>query len=299
MKNLKLTESKRDIITGYIYVLPGLIFMLVLIGYPIVYNWILSFQDLNAMNINRGTVNFVGLGNYRKVLADEVMRIAFKNTFLYTVGSLIIQFTIGFALALFFNHKFRFGEQIRGLLVISYMMPITVTALLYKFMLSPDGIINYLLTGLGLIKQPIPWLLQESTALWGVIIANGWIGIPFNMLLLTTGLTNIPGDIYESAAVDGANAWQRFVQITLPLLKPAIYSVLMLGFVYTFKVFDLVYVMTSGGPVNATEVLSTHSYKLSFRYFYFGEGAAVANVLFLCLFAVALVYLRMLRKEEV
>lgn len=299
MKKLKLTESKRDIIAGYIHVLPALIFMTVLIGYPIIYNWILSFQDLNAMNINGGTVNFVGLGNYKKIFADEVMRIAFKNTFIYTIASLVIQFSIGFALALFFNNKFKFGEQIRGLMVISYMMPITVTALMYKFMLSPDGIINYILTGLGIINQPIPWLLQESTALWGVIIANGWIGIPFNMLLLTTGLTNISGEIYESASIDGANGFQKFLHITLPLLKPAIYSVLMLGFVYTFKVFDLVYVMTSGGPVNATEVLSTHSYKLSFRYFYFGEGAAVANILFLCLFAVALVYLRMIGKEEV
>lgn len=300
MKNFKLTEGKKDIIAGYIYILPALIFMLVLIGYPIIYNFIISFQDLNAMNISNGIRKFIGFGNYKKVLSDEVMTIAFKNTLIYTFASLAFQFTIGFALAIFFSNKFRLAKPIRGFMVISYMMPITVTALMFKFMLSPsNGIINDIMMGIGIINKPIPWLLQESTALWGVIMANSWIGIPFNMLLLTTGLSNIPEEIYESAAVDGANGFRKFINITLPLLKPAILSVLMLGFVYTFKVFDLVFVMTSGGPVNSTEVLSTFSYRLSFKYYYFGQGAAVANILFLCLFAVALVYLKLIGKEDV
>ena len=118
------------------------------------------------------------------------------------------------------------------------------------------------------------------------------------MLLLSTGLSGIPQDVYESAAVDGANAWQRFTRITLPLLGPAIMSVLVLGFVNTFKVFDLIFVMTGGGPVNATEVLSTFAYKQSFQYYYFGQGAAVANVLMAILLAVALLYLWLIRKEE-
>lgn len=300
MRTFKLTERKRDILSGYAYVLPALIFMLVLIGYPIVYNFIISFQKLDATTINNSVREFVGLQNYKKVLSDAVMGIAFKNTLIYTIASLIFQFTFGFALALFFNNRFKLAKPIRGFMVISYMMPITVTALMFKFMLSPsNGIINDIIVGLGIVDSPIPWLLQEKTALWGLIIANSWIGIPFNMLLLTTGLSNIPEDIYESASVDGANSFKKFINITIPLLKPAIMSVLMLGFVYTFKVFDLVFVMTSGGPVNSTEVLSTFSYRLSFKYYYFGEGAAVANILFLCLFGVALVYLKMIGKEEV
>jgi multiple sugar transport system permease protein len=300
MKTFKLTESKRDILTGYAFVLPALIFMLVLIGYPIVYNFILSFQDVDATTIASGVREFIGFQNYKKVLSDEVMGIAFKNTLVYTIACLLIQFTIGFALALFFNNKFRLSKPIRGFMVISWMMPITVTALMFKFMLSSsNGIINDIMVGLGIIDKAVPWLLQEKTALWGLIIANSWVGIPFNMLLLTTGLSNIPEEIYEGASVDGANSFSKFINITVPLLKPAIMSVLMLGFVYTFKVFDLVFVMTSGGPVNSTEVLSTYSYKLSFKYYYFGQGAAAANILFLCLFAVALVYLRMIGKEEV
>ncbi len=135
--------------------------------------------------------------------------------------------------------------------------------------------------------------------MWGLIIANSWVGIPFNMLLLTTGLNNVSTEVYEAAAIDGAGSVQRFAKITLPLLKPTIMSVLVLGFVYTFKVFDLVYVMTGGGPVDATEVMSTYSYKLSFQLFHFGEGAAVANVLFVCLFLVALLYLKTISKDEV
>lgn len=135
--------------------------------------------------------------------------------------------------------------------------------------------------------------------MWGLIIANSWVGIPFNMLLLTTGLNDIPADIYEAASIDGASGLQKFMKITIPLLKPTIMSVLVLGFVLTFKVFDLVYVMTGGGPVDATEVLSTFSYKLSFQLFHFGEGAAVANILFVCLFLVALVYLKTISKDEV
>ena len=132
-----------------------------------------------------------------------------------------------------------------------------------------------------------------------VIAVNCWVGIPFNMLLLTTGLNDIPADIYEAASIDGASGLQKFMKITIPLLKPTIMSVLVLGFVLTFKVFDLVYVMTGGGPVDATEVLSTFSYKLSFQLFHFGEGAAVANILFVCLFLVALVYLKTISKDEV
>ena len=178
--------------------------------------------------------------------------------------------------------------------------PVTVTALVFKFMFAEgNGIINTILMNLHLIDKPVGWLLQGNTAMWGLIIANSWVGIPFNMLLLTTGLNDIPADIYEAASIDGASGLQKFMKITIPLLKPTIMSVLVLGFVLTFKVFDLVYVMTGGGPVDATEVLSTFSYKLSFQLFHFGEGAAVANILFVCLFLVALVYLKTISKDEV
>ena len=128
--------------------------------------------------------------------------------------------------------------------------------------------------------------------MFSLIVANIWIGIPFNMILLSTGLTTIPREVKEAAAIDGANAPQAFFRITVPMLKPVIESVLILGFIYTFKVFDLVFVMTNGGPVNSTHLLSTYSYKLSFTLFKYSQGAATANILFVILLIVSVLYLR-------
>lgn len=298
--NKKFSHEQKEKLFGYIFVLPATIFMLVLIGYPIIYNIIMSFQDVNVMTIKSGVKEFIGLSNYRELFAEGIIQIAMKNTTLFTIGCLIIQFVIGFALAILFNKKFKTAQPIRGLLLIIWMMPMTVTALLFKFMLSPsNGIINDILVYLGIIREPIGWLINEKTALWGLIITNAWVGIPFNMILLTTGLSNIPNDVYESASIDGASKLEKFWHITLPLLKPAIMSVLILGFIYTFKVFDLVFVMTNGGPVNATEVLSMYAYKLSFKTYEFSKGAAVANILFACLMVVSVFYLKLIKEDEV
>lgn len=273
--------------------------MLIFIGYPIVYNWIISFQDATALTLRDTSRAFVGLANYKEIFGDPTFRGAFVHTLIYTVGCLVIQFSLGFLFAMFFAKKFTFSKPIRGFIVISWMLPVTVTALVFKFMFSEgSGIINTILMNLHLIQKPIGWLLKGNTAMFALIMANSWVGIPFNMLLLTTGLNNISADVYEAADIDGASGFQKFTKITIPLLKPTIMSVLVLGFVLTFKVFDLVYVMTGGGPVDATEVLSTYSYKLSFQLFHFGEGAAVANVLFVCLFLVALVYLKTISADE-
>lgn len=293
-------EQQRSLLTGYAFILPALIFMIALIGYPTIYNFIISFQDVTAQTISTNARSFIGFSNYKSILADPLFKQSFLHTVIYTVGCLAFQFCIGFLLALFFSKKFRLSKSIRGLVVISWMLPVTVTALIYKFMFSEgNGIINQLLMNLHFIQQPVSWLTSGDSAMWCLIIANSWIGIPFNMLLLTTGLNNIPNDVKEAASIDGANGWQKFFKITIPMLKPTMMSVLVLGFVYTFKVFDLVFIMTNGGPVDSTQVLSTYSYKLSFSFFRFGEGAAAANILFLCLFVVALIYLRLVSDDEV
>lgn len=296
----RLNARQKERLVGYAFIAPALIYMLLMIGYPVLYNIAISFTDLSAFNLAQGkTKNFIGFENYKAIFSNPSMYAAIRNTTLYTIISISIQFTLGLLFALLFNKKFAVAKPLRGALVISWMMPITVTALLFKYMLSPDvGVINYFLVQLGVVKEPIPWLLKTSTAIWGPIMANSWVGVPFNMLLLTTGLSSISDEVYESASIDGANAFKRFKYITLPLLKPAVLSVLVLSFVYTFKVFDLIFVMTGGGPINATEVLATYSYRLSFSQYKFGEGASVANILFLILFCIALVYLKLLKKEE-
>ena len=285
---------------GILFVLPALIYMLVFVGYPIIYNFTLSFQDVTVKTLRSNVKEFVGFKNYIHLFQqDNVLLTSLWNTLFFTVVCITFQFVVGFALAIFFNKNFKFAKPVRGLLLIPWMIPMTITGLMFKFMFSTDvGIVNFFLRSFGMIQQNIDWLTNPTTAMFAVIFANFWIGIPFNMILIATGLTTIPKELYESAAIDGAGKLQAFWKITIPLLKPTMESVLILGFIYTFKVYDLVYVMTSGGPVNSTQLLSTYSYKLSFEMFKYSEGAAVANILFLILFVVSLIYLKFIYTEE-
>lgn len=296
---MKLNMAKKKRFEGYTFIMPGFLYMILILGYPLIYNFILSFKNTNIKNFKSGASVFVGLQNYMQLFNDPTFQLVIRNTFIFTIACLVVQFTIGFLFAMFFSKKFAFAGPIRGLVLIGYMMPMSVTALLGKNMFGvTEGVINNILMKLGVIHTPVEWLVSTSTALIAVIAVNCWVGIPFNMLLLTSGLTGISDDIYESASMDGANKLQRFLHITLPLMKPAILSVLMLGFIYTFKAFDLMFVMTAGGPLNSTDVLGTYSYTLSFTQYEFSKGAASAMILFCCLFIIGLFYLRLTAKED-
>ncbi|MCI9298104.1 MAG: sugar ABC transporter permease [Lachnospiraceae bacterium] len=278
---------------GILFVLPAFLYMLIFVGYPIIRNIVLSFQDVNAGNLVRGTKNFIMFENYLELFRDDVLRTSLVNTLKYTILCLIFQFLIGFILALFFSKRFSFAKPVRGILLVPWMIPITVTALMFRLLFATDiGVINHILRSLHLISKNIEWLTTPGTAMFALVCANIWIGIPFNMILISTGLTTIPKELYESASIDGANKVQTFFSITLPLLRPTIESVLILGFIYTFKVYDLVYVMTSGGPVNSTHMLSTYSYKLSFEMFQYSKGSAVANVLLIILLIIGVFYIK-------
>lgn len=278
---------------GILFVLPAFLYMLIFVGYPIIRNIVLSFQDVNAGNLVRGTKNFIMFENYLELFRDDVFRTSLVNTLKYTILCLIFQFLIGFILALFFSKRFSFAKPVRGILLVPWMIPITVTALMFRLLFATDiGVINHILRSLHLISKNIEWLTTPGTAMFALVCANIWIGIPFNMILISTGLTTIPKELYESASIDGANKVQTFFSITLPLLRRTIESVLILGFIYTFKVYDLVYVMTSGGPVNSTHMLSTYSYKLSFEMFQYSKGSAVANVLLIILLIIGVFYIK-------
>lgn len=296
---MKMSMAAKKKVEGYTFILPGFIYMMVVLGYPLVYNVILAFKNVNVKTFKSGTSVFVGLDNFVTLFQDPTFQLVFKNTFVFTIGCLVFQFTIGFIFAMFFSKKFTLAGPIRGMILVGYMMPMSVTALLGKNMFDvSSGVINDLLMKIGLIHAPVEWLLNGSTAMIAIIAGNCWVGIPFNMLLLTSGLTGISQEVYESAEVDGANGFEKFIYITLPLMKPAIASVLMLGFIYTFKAFDLMFVMTKGGPLNSTDVLGTYSYTLSFTQYEFSLGSATAIILFCCLFIIGLFYLRMISKED-
>ncbi len=288
---------------GILFTLPAVIYMVIFIGYPMIQNIILSFKNVDVYTFADSTKqNFVGFENYKELFTgtNSILLKAITNTLIFTVGSIFFQFFIGFGLSLLFNKKFPFCSFLLGVTMISWLLPVTVAGLLFKFMFaSSGGIINQFLMAVGLVDQPLDWLLKPGLAMVAAIVANIWIGIPFNMMLLITGLTTIPGDVYESASLDGANKVQTLFRITIPMIKPAIMSVLTLGFVYTFKVFELVWVMTKGGPVSATELVSTYAYRLSFEEFQFSKGAAAANVLFLILLAVGSLYIKTISDDEV
>ena len=288
-------------LVGYLFVLPALLFLLVFVAYPIFYNIVLSFKDVDITNINfPDQQNFVGFKNYIALFndVDHQMTGAIVNTLVFTIGSIFFQFIIGFLMALLFKEKFPLGGFVRGSIMISWLIPVTVSGLLFKFMFGMNGgIINQFLGVFGF--APVEWLYSVDYAMIAVIIANIWIGIPFNMILLLTGLTTIPADIYESCDIDGAKGLRRLFSITIPMIRPAIMSVLTLGFVYTFKVFDLVKVMTSGGPVNRTQLVSIYAYKLAFEKYEYSMGAAAGAIMFIILLIEGMFYIRAIREDEV
>jgi multiple sugar transport system permease protein len=284
---------------GYLFILPAALFLLLFMVYPVAFNIQLSFHDLKASNLIRGSAPFVGLDNYRAAFADPIFAQAAKNTVVFTIGSLVFQMSAGLLLALFYHRDFPGSRFMRSLYFIPWAIPVVVTGAVFRWLLDGQfGVINWVLRSLNLAAGPIFWLVEPKLALGAVILTNIWLGIPLNMSLLLAGLQGIPESLYEAASVDGANALSKFRHITLPLLRPAFLAVLMLGLIYTFKVFALIWVMTRGGPVNSTQVMATLAYKLVFDQFQFGKGAAILNMLFLVLFVLSLGYLRAVQLEE-
>lgn len=284
--------------SAYLFVAPGILFLLFFMIFPIVYNFIISFQNVSIMNLS-GDHEFVGLKNYVKVVKDPLFGISLKHSIIFTVLSIMFQFGIGFAFALFFNLKFPGRNIMRSIMLLAWMMPVVITSTLFVWMLAGDyGVLNYFLHLFGLIDKPHFWLSEPNTALYGTVLANIWIGIPFNMIILLSGLQALPEHLYEAAKIDGAGRIRQFVHITMPLMKPTILILLMLGIIYTFKVFDLIFVMTGGGPLSASTVLPFYAYQLAFTTFEFSDGAAVSTIMFVILIAIAVIYLWMMRKEE-
>ncbi|WP_243459394.1 carbohydrate ABC transporter permease [Metabacillus bambusae] len=282
----------------YLFIIPAFLFVVMFMLYPIFYNIFISFQDVTIMNL-KGDKSFIGLENYRQIFQDERFLLSLKNTVIYTVSCIVFQLSIGFLLALFFNQKFPMRNFFRSILLLAWMTPLVITGTLFKWLYDVDyGVLNYLLIQIGLISEPINWLGQQSTALMAIIVTNIWIGIPFNMILLLSALQALPNDVYEAAKIDGASRIQSFFKITLPLMKPATLVVLVLGIIYTFKVFDIILIMTGGGPVNATQVLPFFGYELAFVNFKFSLSGAVATIILVILTVISLIYLYLIRKEE-
>jgi multiple sugar transport system permease protein len=278
---------------------PLLAYLVVFYAFPLYRNVELSLHDYTVRAFVQGNAEFVGWEKYGEVFSSATFPKALRNTALFVLVSIAFQYTIGLALAVFFRNNFRLSGVLRAMFLVPWLLPLIVSASTWAWMLNSDnGIVNSALAAFGVGQ--INWLTSPGMAIWAVTIANIWLGIPFNLVILYSGLQNIPGDVYEAASLDGANAWQQFWRITFPLLRPVSAITLLLGFIYTLKVVDVIWIMTTGGPADASTTLAVWSYREAFGTGQpdFSPAAAVGNILILLALGIGLVYLQIQRRQE-
>lgn len=286
----------REGVVQWLFLIPAIVYVIAFFGYPVVKNLVMSFQDYTTKTFFTGEAPWVGLANYLEVVGSNIFPITVVNTALFTLGSIVGQFVIGLLFALFFSKKFALSNVLRSLLLLPWLLPVIASTSVWKWILDQDsGVLNQFLGVFGV--GPVPWLTSPDLALVAVVLVNIWLGIPFNVALLYSGLQNIPEELYEAAALDGATGGKAFWHITWPSLRPVVTVVLVLGVIYTLKVLDIILGLTGGGPANATQTLATDSYVRSFREFSFGTGAAVSNILILFSLVFAAIYLRANRTQ--
>ncbi len=280
----------RRVRAGYWFVAPATAVLLLVLVLPVLHVFYESFV-WTASNRARTVPS---ARNYVAIAEDEVVRTAVANTVTFTVASVLGHLALGLGVALLLNQQIRGRAVFRNLALLPWMLPPAVVATGWAWLYhNPFGMLNPLLVGLGLLDAPKAWLASPDTAMGAVIVANLWRGFPFISLVLLAGLQAIPGALYEAAGVDGAGTWARFRHVTLPGLKRVMLIALTLDVINTVKYFDLIWVMTAGGPANRTEVLSTLIYRLAFQFFRTGRAAALAMVMVAALAVFSIFYVRL------
>ena len=266
--------------------------MIVLMIIPI--SMVIGYSLLDNVIMNKNPV-LVGLANYATVFTDPVFYEAIYNTFFFTVVSVIFHLGIGLTFAMLLNTK-ALNTGIKSFFRVVYILPWVFTAaiiaILWRLMLNPNGIVNYVLQTTGLVSSQIIWLGSEKTALLALTFINIWAGYPFYMVSLLAGLQGISEDFYEAATVDGANGVQKFLFITVPQLKPIIVSMAMLDCIWTMQQFTLVWMITGGGPMHVTEMLSTYTYKQAFSEYAFSLASTSAVIILLFSMIMAVFYVK-------
>lgn len=279
------------------FVMPAMILLLLLTGYPLFQVIQMSFFDYT----DKAKPVFTGVSNYEAIINDPLFWNAMSNTAVFTIASVICGLVLGLTLAILLNQPIntRFRAIYRSLLMFPWLTSSTVIAATWILILSPFGLLNWFLRSIGLESLgQTAWLSEESTAMFGVVLANIWRSFPFMMLMFLAGLQTISKELYEAAEIDGAGFMHRLRYITIPQLKSILLTVAMLEMIWNFRSFDLVFLMTGGGPMNATEVMSTFIYHFAFRKLNFGYASAAAIIMLLIMISASILYLRAsLRKE--
>jgi multiple sugar transport system permease protein len=275
---------------GYLLVGPLVLWLVVTIVVPLAYSVYLGFTDAGVIGTG---ANFTGLENYAKVLTDPEFRSAFGRSLIWAIGGAVVQTVLAFAAALALNQTFRGRRFARTWIILSWIIPTIVIAILWRWMLNAGfGIVNWLLTTVGIVGEPVDFLGSASLALPTVVGINAWRWFPFLALIVLAGLSTIPNNVYDAARVDGASRWQVFRTIELPLLQPVLFVVGLLGTLWSFNIFDVIWLLTQGGPADATQTLPVLIYQRAFDGFALGEASAIAVLFAIFLLIFSAVYLR-------
>ncbi|MGF1478044.1 MAG: carbohydrate ABC transporter permease [Cyanophyceae cyanobacterium] len=275
---------KQEQRTGWLLLTPALLLLAVVFVYPIARAfWLSLFAENLGTNLQP---IFAGFANYGRMIGDGRFWQSLQNTAVFTVASVVLELLLGLGIALVLNQAFRGRGTVRTIAIIPWALPTAVMGLAWAWIFNDQfGVVNDLLQRLGVIDDGINWLGEPALAMLALVVADVWKTTPFISIILLAGLQSISADLYEAHAIDGANPWQSFYQITLPLLMPQLLIALLFRFAQAFGIFDLVQVMTGGGPAGATETVSIYIYSTVMRYLDFGYGAALVVVTFLLLVA--------------
>src|SRR3954454_7219922 len=275
--------------------LPTIVLLGLFIAYPFAKGVLLAVTDTKVGIPG----SFVGLANFEKLWQDGIFRTAVYNTFLYTFVTPVFKLVLGLWLALLLNRHFKGKAFVRAFILLPFIIPTVLSTFAWKWMFDPTfSVINWGLFHLGLIKRSINWLGDPDLAMFSIMVVNVWRGVPFFAISLLAGLQTISPELNEAAAIDGARPWQRFWHITWPLLLPVTMVVVLFSIIQTFADFQIVYVMTGGGPANATHLFATYAYQLGVGTGLLSEGAAISLAMFPFLFVIVVVQLLYIRRVE-
>lgn len=286
---------------AYAFLAPVAVVMAVIVIYPLIGSIVSSFTDLNRSNaatvFRPGSESFIGIGNYTTILASEEFRGRLMWTVVWTAVNVLFHFTIGLGLALLLNQKFRGRTAYRLILMLPWAVPAFISAVSWRYIFNGEyGVLNQFLATFG-IDGP-NWLSDPFWAYVAPIIVNVWLGVPFMMVALLGGMQSIPQDLYEAARVDGANRRQSFWNITIPQLKSVSVAVTMLGIIWTFNLFVVIFLTTGGGPGGRTDILVTESFNL-FQAGQYAQAATYSVIILSLLLVFVTIYQRVFRTEEV
>lgn len=289
----RLLENQRVLAVALLA--PGVIILTIFIAYPFVMAIWFALTDISVGVAGK----FVGIENFGKAWEDTIFQAAFKNTVFYTFWATVFKLSLGMWLALLLNRHFKFKRLIRASMLLPFIIPTVLSTFAWRWMFDPTfSVVNWVLYHSGWITDRLPFLSDGDWAMWCAILVNTWRGMPFFAITLLAGLQTISPDLHEAAALDGANAWHRFWHVTWPLLLPVTLVVVVFSVIQTFSDFQLIYVLTGGGPANSTHLVATYAYQIGVASGLLGQGAAISLFMFPVLFGVVWVQLRYLKRME-